>query len=241
MPSSKLSELLDVSEATVRRDLEWLESEGVLERTHGGAVLSQRLRYEPEYMQRAEKSIEEKRAIGRVAAGLIADGDTVFINSGTTTTHLLHQIPPDANICVVTNNLQAVLEVGEVSYELIVLGGNVQSKSNSVTGKFALDNLNQVYANKTFVSVDGFSLKYGCTVPSSSESELDRAMLKRTKGELVLLADHTKWGIVSQYEIARLEEFNKMIIDDGLDPVVQEELSSLQNDLMIVEKSITIS
>ena len=84
--------LLDTSEATVRRDLEWLEREGIVERTHGGAILSQRLTLEPEYLQRAQKHPEEKRLIGEMAASLIEDNDVVFINSGTTTTQVIRHI-----------------------------------------------------------------------------------------------------------------------------------------------------
>src|SRR5512143_2320250 len=84
-----LCALLETSEATIRRDLEWMETEGVLERPHGGAILSQRITAEPEYLQRVQKFPDEKRQIGALAASLIDDGDVVFINSGTTTTQVL--------------------------------------------------------------------------------------------------------------------------------------------------------
>ena len=109
----ELYEMLDTSEATVRRDLEWLEREGVLERTHGGAILNQRMTLEPEYIQRASSNPEEKRLIGELAASLIDDGDVVFINSGTTTAQVIRHIRGDAGITVFTNNLIAVLEIGD--------------------------------------------------------------------------------------------------------------------------------
>ncbi|MEN6394471.1 MAG: DeoR/GlpR family DNA-binding transcription regulator, partial [Anaerolineaceae bacterium] len=123
VPSSKLSELLEVSEATVRRDLEWLENEGLLERTHGGAILSERVRFEPEYLQRAGRNIDEKRSIGKAAAELINNGDIIFINSGSTTTQLIHQIRKDADVTIITNNIQAAVDLGEVKFEVIILGG----------------------------------------------------------------------------------------------------------------------
>jgi DeoR/GlpR family transcriptional regulator of sugar metabolism len=236
VPSAELSRILDVSEATVRRDLEWLESEGILERTHGGAVLSQRMRFEPEYVQRAQRNIEEKRAIGAVAAAMIAEKETIFINSGTTTTQLIRQIPKDLDITVITNNLQAAIEIGEVGYELILLGGEFQPKSNSVTGRFAIDNLSQVYANKAFIGVDGISLKYGCTVPSNAEAELIRMMFERTHGSLILLADHSKWGVVSNFEIAKIDQFHTLIIDDGLDESARQELEERSINLVVASK-----
>ena len=236
VPSAELSRLLDVSEATVRRDLEWLESEGILERTHGGAILSQRMRFEPEYIQRAQRNMEEKRAIGGAAAEIIGERETIFINSGTTTTQLIRQIPKDLDITVITNNLQAALEVGEVGFDLIVLGGQFQPKSNSVTGRFAIENLSQVYANKAFVSVDGISLKYGCTVPSNAEAELMKAMFERTHGQIILLADHSKWGVVSNFEVGKINHFDILISDDGLDESAQQELKDRDIELMIVDR-----
>ena len=111
-----LYNLLDASEATVRRDLEWLEREGVVERTHGGAILNQRLTLEPEYRQRAQKHPEEKRLIGELAASLIEDNDVVFINSGTTTTQVIRHIRDNAGITVFSNNVNAAFEAGEAGF-----------------------------------------------------------------------------------------------------------------------------
>ena len=115
-----------------------MEGRGLIERTHGGAILSERVNLEQEYKQRAVRQIEEKRRIGSLASGLIEDGDIIFINSGTTTTQLIRHIPSDANVTVITNNLIAVLEAGDVDYEILLLGGSFQSKSNSVAGRFAI-------------------------------------------------------------------------------------------------------
>ncbi len=226
VPSSKLSELLEVSEATVRRDLEWLENEGLLERTHGGAILSERVRFEPEYLQRAGRNIDEKRSIGKAAAELINNGDIIFINSGSTTTQLIHQIRKDADVTIITNNIQAAVDLGEVKFEVIILGGVLQTKSHSVAGHFAIENLNQVYADKAFISVDGISIKYGCTVPSMVEAELIRQMLERTHGETNLLSDHSKWGVISNFEIGKINQFHRLITDDGLDEHARASLTN---------------
>lgn len=236
VPSAELSRLLDVSEATVRRDLEWLENEGIVERTHGGAILSQRMRLEPEYLQRAARHVDEKRAIGFTAASFIQDGDIVFINSGTTTTQLIKHIPRDMDITVITNNLQAALDIGEVGFELILLGGSFQPKSNSVAGRFALEVLDQVYADKTFIGVDGISLKHGCTVPSSDEAEIIRKMLDRTQGEKTVVVDHSKWGVVSNFEVARIDQLHRLITDDGLDSHAREMLADKPLELVIASR-----
>ena len=169
-----LCNLLETSEATVRRDLEWLEQKGILERTHGGAILSQRVIFEQEYQQRAQHYPEEKRRIGELAASLIEEGDIVFINSGTTATQVLQHIRRDSRITVFTNNVNAALEIGDPGFLYYLTGGEFQSRSNSLAGRFALDNLNLVFANKVILGVDGISLKHGCTVPTNAEAEVVR-------------------------------------------------------------------
>jgi DeoR family fructose operon transcriptional repressor len=232
-----LCEMLDASEATVRRDLEWLEQEGFLERTHGGAILNQRMTFEPEYMQRAQTYPEEKSRIGELAASLIEIGDIVFINSGTTTTQVIRNIRSSADISIFTNNVNAALEAGESGYHHYLIGGEFQPRSNSLAGRFAIDNLKQVYANKAIIGVDGISLKHGCTVPSDAEAEVVRHMIERTKGQIIIAADHSKWGVVSNFQIASLEEIDILVTDDKLDPVHIESLTANSVECLVAETS----
>ena len=213
-----LSKTLAVSEATIRRDLEWLESEGVVERTYGGAILSRRIPLESEYASRAQTHTEEKGEIGLAAAELVEDGDIIFVNSGTTSTQVIQHIPARIDVTVITNNVSAALEVGETKFGLILLGGTFQPRSNSVAGHFAIENLNHVYASKAFVGVDGVSLKYGCTVPTGGEAQVVRRMLEQTRGLITVMADHSKWGAVSNFEIATLDQVHRLVTDDGLHP-----------------------
>lgn len=221
-----LCEMLDASEATVRRDLEWLEQDGVLERTHGGAILNQRVIFEPEYLQRAQHHPEEKRHIGALAASLIEDGDIVFINSGTTTTQVIHQIRGDAGISIFTNNLNAALEMGESGFQHYLVGGEYQPRSKSLAGRFAIENLKQVYANKTILGVDGISLKHGCTVPTNLEAEVVRQMIERTMGQIVVVTDYSKWGMVSNFQIASIDEIDILVTDESLDRSALESLEA---------------
>jgi DeoR/GlpR family transcriptional regulator of sugar metabolism len=233
--TADLTELLEVSEATVRRDLEWLEGRGLVERTHGGAILTEQINLEQEYQQRAIRQIEEKRRIGSLAASLVDDGDIVFVNSGTTTTQLIRHIRRDADVTVITNNLIAALETGEVDFEILLLGGAFQPKSNSVAGRFAIQNLSQVYANKAFIGIDGMSIKHGCTVPSNAEVEIIHLMLERTQGPVIVLADHTKWGVVSNFEVAAIHKINKLVTDSGLDPAAQIALAARSVEILLAE------
>lgn len=231
--SAELCDLLEVSEATVRRDLEWLENEGILERTHGGAMLNQRVQLELQYVQRIRSHAEEKRQIGIVAASLIEDGDIIFVNSGTTTTEVIRHIPPNANITVVTNNVTACLELSDVSYELLLVGGSYLPTSQSVAGRFAIDNLNRIYANKAIIAVDGLSLKFGCTVPTNAEAEVNQLMIQRNRGPLIVVTDHSKWGIVSNFEVAKIDQIHILVTDYGMDLHAREALSAYPLKLVV--------
>jgi DeoR family fructose operon transcriptional repressor len=212
-----------------------MENEGILYRTHGGAILSQHLQLEPEYTQRAKRQVEEKRVIGGFAASMIENGDIVFINSGTTTTQLIRQIRSDLDITVITNNLIATLEVGEIGYNLILLGGEYQPKSNSVAGRFAIENLAQIYADKAFIGVDGISLKHGCTVPTNAEAEVIRLMIERTNGLTSILTDHSKWGTVSNFEIIKINQIQQIITDNSFPKSARESLKSYQLDIVFAD------
>lgn len=230
-----LCNMLDASEATVRRDLEALEQDGILERTHGGAILSQRMILEPEYRQRAQHNPDEKRRIGAMAASLIEEGDIVFINSGTTTTQVIQQIRGDAEITVFTNNLNAALEMGEPGFQHYLVGGEYQPRSKSLAGRFAIENLKQVYANKAILGVDGISLKHGCTVPANGEAEVVRQMIDRTMGRIIVVADHSKWGVVSNFQIATIDEIDIFVTDAALDKSAFESLSAHSVESLIAK------
>jgi DeoR family fructose operon transcriptional repressor len=229
--------LLDTSEATVRRDLEWLERQGIIERTHGGAILSQRLTLEPEYLLRAQKNPEKKRLIGATAAALIEDNDVVFINSGTTTTQVIRHIRAEAGISVFSNNIYAALEVGEAGYKHYLVGGEFQPHSNSVAGSFAIDNLRHVYADKVILGVDGVSLKHGCTVPSNAEAEVVRQMIERTRGRIIIVADHSKWGVVSNFQIASIDEIDLFVTEEALDSPANEFLLAHSVECLIASSN----
>ncbi len=231
--TADLMNLLETSEATIRRDLEWLEQKGILERTHGGAILSQRVVFEQEYQQRAQHFPEEKKRIGELAASLIEEGDIVFINSGTTATQVLQHIRRDLRITVFTNNVNAAMELGDPGFHYYLTGGEFHARSNSLAGRFALDNLNMVFANKAILGVDGVSLKHGCTVPTSDEAEVVRKMIERTKGQVIVVADHSKWGAVSNFPVANIDEVDKFVTDEGFSKEAMKDLSEYSIEALV--------
>jgi DeoR family fructose operon transcriptional repressor len=130
------------------------------------------------------------------------------------------------------------MDVGEVGFEILLLGGSFQPRSNSVAGRFAIQNLSQVYANKAFIGVDGISIKHGCTVPSNAEAEVVHVMLERTQGPIFVLADHSKWGVVSNFEVAPIHKINCLITDELLDSGARSNLLARSVEILIANGNI---
>lgn len=214
---AELSEMLGVSEITIRRDLEVLERKGILERTHGGAIYSHRMRVEPLYTEKDRIHREEKRLIGQMAARLVDEGDTLLVNSGSTTLQVIRHLVNRRDVRVITSNLGAVLAVQEGSLELILIGGVFRAQSNSVVGPLASLSLQQVCGSKAIIGVDGISFKYGLTTPILQEAEIARTMIERTQGPVIVVADHSKLGMVANFVTAPLEKVDILVTDEGLD------------------------
>ncbi len=233
---SGLAGMLSASEATIRRDLEWFETQGLAERTHGGAVLTQRLPLEPAYSSSARAHPEEKRLIGLAAASLALSGETIFLNSGTTTTQVMSHLLARQDlqgVTVITNNVTAALGAPPSGLEVILLGGFFRPVATSTYGHFATAMLRQVSADRAFIGVDGITLKYGCTTPAGAEAEIARSMIERTRGAVIVVADHSKWGVVSNFEIASLESVDIFLADAGLAPEARSALEARSVRVML--------
>lgn len=210
----ELSELFQVSVLTVRRDLASLESLGLLERSHGGAVLRQTMPVEPLFSQKQLRFHEEKQKIAYAASQIIEDGDMVFVNSGSTTLEVIRELLKK-KITIITNNIAAAQFAENCESELILLGGKYRSQSQSVAGDFAVQSLQQVYANKAIIGVDGFSMKYGLTTPVLQEAVATRTMVERTLGQVIVVADSNKIGIVSNFKTVSVDGIDCLITDRG--------------------------
>lgn len=222
---SALSARLNVSEITIRRDLELMEADGLLERTHGGAVFNQHIHLEPRYSEKHRTHQVEKRCIGAAASSLIEDSDTLFINSGSTTLQIFRYMSERQNLKIITSNMGAFLEIQPPDLDLIMIGGLYRPQSNSLVGELAMLCLQQVYAGKCFIGVDGISLKYGVTTPNVQEAAIARMMIERTRGLVVVVADHSKFGVVADFVTAPLEKVHVLVTDSGIH---SEHVQSLQ-------------
>jgi DeoR family fructose operon transcriptional repressor len=235
---SSLAELLGVSEVTIRRDLEDLERRGLLERTHGGAILAQRMGPEQPYVEAALHHPVEKRRIGAAAARLATEGDTVFLNGGTTTLEVVRHLGP--HVRVVTNHVGAALEVGDRDIELILVGGEYRFASSSCVGDLATRTLRGIYATRAFIGVEGISLRSGLTTPALPEAEIARVMIEQTHGQVVVVADSSKVGTVADFSIAPIEAATILVTDPGLDDEYRAELARLGVQVVVTDDVIVL-
>jgi DeoR family fructose operon transcriptional repressor len=231
---SELSKLLGVSDLTIRRDLDEMSRQGMLERTHGGAILNQRVSVEPLYQQKDAAHKEEKESIGNAAAALVEDGDTLLINSGSTTLEVIRALK-NRKVRIITSNIGAVGIAAEGIFECILIGGVYRSRSNSLIGALADLSLQQVYGSKAFIGVDGISFKYGLTTPILEEAEIARRMIERTPGPVIVVADHSKIGVVSNFVTAPIDKVHILVTDSRIEGNFRLELEKVGIRIIIAE------
>jgi DeoR family fructose operon transcriptional repressor len=230
-----LANELGVSESTIRRDLDKLEKDGFLERTHGGALLSKKMNEEPVYIQSEQSHPAEKKWIGMAASQLVESGDTIFLSSGTTIAQVARHINDREDLTkltIITNNVSAALEIDREDIKVILVGGVLRKAANAVGGRFAVNVIKQTYSDKAIIGADGLSFKFGCTSPVETEAEISRLMIEHAHGKVILAADHSKWGVISNYHVAQLNEFHVYVTDPG---IPAGDLATLQDqDLEII-------
>jgi len=221
---SQLAEELGVSELTIRRDLDQLEKKGLVERTHGGATARRNLPVEPDYLQKASEYPKEKEAIGQAVAAMVEEGDTLYINSGSTTFEVIRSVVAlQKKVTIVTNNIDAIWLCKESEHiRLILAGGVYRSRSHSVSGSLSSILVNQVYANKAIIGVDGFSLSAGLTTPILEEAETTRAMIEHTVGTVIVVAAANKIGVVSNFKTVGLDQVDVLVTDEKGGEIVKQ-------------------
>ncbi len=234
---SRLSELLNVSDMTIRRDLDVLEQQGLIERTHGGAVIKQeRIHREFKYQTSAQENISEKERIAHAAAKLIELDDTVYIGEGTTTSHIARYVDPDMPFTIFSNNLGLLSQDLETAAEIIVLGGKYSAVTNSISGPLTMELIQQFKANKVFLSTDGFSLSAGVTATDLDLSVNARSMIKNTRGQVIILVDYSKLGKIADNRIALIKQIDILITDREIQQDFQDELEASNVEVIIASE-----
>ena len=228
---NELSNLFNVSDVTIRNDLAQIENKGFLIRTRGGAIKSQRTGIDFKLTEKAKQHSLEKQAIGKKASELIKDGDTVIIDSGTTTLELAKNLNGFENLIVITNALNIASQlVNSEKIKVIMLGGMIRQNSLSLIGPIAENNVKNYFCDKLFMGVDGIDSHYGITTPNTEEAHLNKLMIEISK-EVIVLADSSKFLRRSFAFISPITKINTIITDKNIPP---EELNNLQNQAVKV-------
>ncbi len=233
---AELSRLFGVAEETIRRDLKALENAGVLRRIHGGALRAPGAPFRAApAAERLGQNHELKEAIARAALDLVQEGDTILLDSGTTTLTLAKLLTQKRELVVVTHSLRIATQLAEAPHLSVnVLGGNLRPQELALVGPDTLRALERIRVDKAFMACAGLDVEHGATVSDVLEADVKRAMI-RSADQVILLADHTKWERRSLVAYARLDQFTALVSDANLSPLVQELVKSAGVDVIIGE------
>jgi DeoR/GlpR family transcriptional regulator of sugar metabolism len=215
---SELTEMLGVSDMTVRRDLDVLADSGLIEKVHGGATArSQPSTEEPGFEAKSRRQSREKEAIAAAAGALVRPGQAVALGAGTTTWRLAHHLLDVPELTVVANSIQvaSVLHRQPRPDRTVVLTGGVRTPSDALVGPVALSALRSLHVDILFTGVHGMTEDAGFTTPNLLEAETNRALVSSAE-RVVVIADHTKWGVRALSRFAQLDEADVLVSDSGL-------------------------
>lgn len=220
--SAQIRELADqfhVSEATVRRDLDALDRQGVLRRTHGGAIKTERgASCESQFTERISLMKEEKRRIAQRAAHLVRPGDTVLLDAGTTAFFIAQALTGHENMTLITNDLNIAYQtVLAPSSSLIVTGGARRTGRQDLVGSLPESFIRSMHVDVAFLCVDGLDMEGGATVADFGSVGIKQLMLQAASRS-VIAADHSKLGKVALARICALSEAGLILTDSGADP-----------------------
>jgi len=232
---SELVEELNVSDMTIRRDLEGLAERGLLEKVHGGATaLPEGASYEPSFAAKSIRLQQEKESIARLAAGLVRPGTAIGISAGTTTYTVARHLVEIPGLTIVTNSVQVseLLHQAHGQSHTVLSTGGMRTPSDALVGPFAVAALHTTHLDLVFMGVHGMDAKSGFTTPNLLEAETNRALIAAGR-RLVVVADHTKWGIIGISSIARLDEADILITDAAMPDNAQEILRERVGELLL--------
>ena len=214
---SYLSKTFDVTEPTIRQDLEKLETEGHIIREHGGAFLKSVPQQVASFALQHQENMDKKIRIGKKAAEFIRDWDSIILDSGSTVTEVAKNLSEKHQLKIVTNALNIALILGsQPSVELLVTGGEFKAPTLSLTGEKAANFFRQLHVDKLFLATAGISWEAGLTYPGLSDLPVKKAMID-SASEVYLVADSTKIGKASFASLGGLDLINYFITDNGIE------------------------
>jgi len=237
----EMSQLLNVSPMTIRRDLHMLREKQIAEVTHGGARFSASKRIEPDFDIRTHEHLAEKQAIGKLAVErFIEEGDVVGIDSGSTTLEIVRNLP-NIPLTIVTHSLAAANVVAQNKrYSLIVLGGILQHEANCLCGPQAIAALQTLYINKLFLSTSGLVAPDGLSCNNLADAEVKQALISSSR-QTILCMDSSKVGRAYLARFATLNDIDTLITDNGISDESREAIERQQIQIITVPTEVPAS
>lgn len=228
-----LCSIFNVSEVTMRKDLSYLSSKGLIIKSHGGARLYRNLLVEPFYNDKKSQHLLEKDQIAKKASEYINDGDVLFFSTGTTITKLCKYIINKNNLTVITNDLNTAYELsGKENIKLIVTGGICRENSYSLIGNMVMNLISSFGATKAFIGCSGFNSIRGITTPLVEEGSIAKLMIENSN-QIFILADSSKYGKEALFQTARLKEVDFIITDSGFPESEIKKISAEEVNIII--------
>ncbi|MFI0980539.1 DeoR/GlpR family DNA-binding transcription regulator [Streptomyces sp. NPDC021093] len=230
---NELTRRLNVSDMTVRRDLDALARQGVVEKVHGGAVpVVEASTHEPGFEAKSALELSAKEDIARAAAAMAVPGSAIALSGGTTTYALARHLLDVPDLTVVTNSVR-VADVFHTARQAggdsagaatVVLTGGVRTPSDSLVGPVADQAIGSLHFDVLFLGVHGISVEAGLSTPNLAEAETNRRLVGSAR-RVVVVADHTKWGTVGLSSFATLDQVDAFVTDQGLSEAAREEMA----------------
>jgi DeoR family transcriptional regulator of aga operon len=220
----ELSDLMEVSGVTIRKDLKLLEDKNLLFRTRGGGSITNPYTIERPINEKEFIRAEEKQKIARAAVELIGQNDSIIIGSGTTVFQLAHCLHPNKHLTVITPAVKVTMELcNRPNIEVLQLGGIIRQNSSSVTGAYAENTLANISCGILFLGVDGIDLDFGFSITNLTETSLNLKMIEAAQ-VIAVLADSSKFGRRGLGRICSLDQVQYIITDSGVQPGTVEQL-----------------
>jgi len=230
---TEIVQRFEISEATARRDLETLASQGKAQRVHGGVIAVEQAPPELPILQREGEQVDEKSSIGNATAGLIVDGETVFLGSGTTTLEVAKNLRERKNLTVITNSLPVLNALAGIKDITIVsLGGQLRESELSFIGHITEQALAELRVDKVVLGTRGISLEHGLTNDYLPETQTDRAILKMGR-TIIIAADHTKINRVATALLAPLKNMHVFVTDSKAEKKFLQSLKKLGIEVVV--------
>jgi len=212
----ELARRFSTSHVTVRNDLEALHDQGLVQRTHGGALpLQIGALLDPTLREKEKLHPTEKQRIAEASAALLTEGESVVLDSGTTATAVARSLRRFRNLTVITNAVNIAAELAGTMIDVILTGGNLRENSFSLVGPLAEETLHRLSADIMFLGVDGIDVRYGLTTPNLLEAKVNRVMMEIAR-RTVVICDSSKFGRRSLSLIAPVSSIHHVITDGGV-------------------------